>query len=113
MAGLNIDLLVLIVVSSSQSKKLMANLNKKHFFFTIIDSTSGLFSDSTVLLLLGLNQERFDTLDNLVRKYCKPYQKFIPVQMRTADDFGHLPILEAQEGGAILYGMPVEYFEQI
>lgn len=113
MPELDIDLLVLIVVSRSQSKKLMANLNKQHFFFTIIDSQSSLFREPTICLLLGLNQSRMDTLDKLVNKFCQPYKKFIPVQMHATGELSPLPIIETQEGGATLYGMAVEHFEQI
>lgn len=108
-----IDLLILIIVSQSQSKKLMANLNKRHFYFTVIDSTSSLFHEPTVCLLMGLNHSRMDTLDQLIAKYCQPYRKFIPVQMRGIGEMGHLPVIESLEGGATLYGMSVEHFEQI
>jgi uncharacterized protein YaaQ len=113
MPDLDIDLLVLIVVSSSQSKKLMANLNKKQFFFTIIDSTNSLFHEPTVCLLLGLNHDRIETLNKLVQKYCQPYRKFIPVQLRATDEISNLPVLESQEGGATLYALAVDHFEQI
>ena len=112
MADLDIDLLLLIIVSSSQSKKLMGNLNKKHFYFTIINSSSSLFHEPTVCLLLGLNHKRIDTLNKLVRKYCKPYREFVPVQIHATGELSHLPILESEEGGATLYGMCVEHFEQ-
>jgi len=108
-----IDLLVLIIVSQSQSKKVMANLNKQHFYFTVIDSSSSLFHEPTVCLLMGLNHSRMDTLDKLIQKYCQPYRKYIPVQMRGIGEMSHMPVIESQEGGAILYGMPVEHFEQI
>jgi uncharacterized protein YaaQ len=108
-----IDLLILIMVSQSQSKKLMANLNKKHFYFTIIDSSSSLFHEPTVCLLMGLNHTRMETLNRLVKKYCQPYRKFIPVQMRGIGEFSHMPMIESLEGGATLYGMLVEHFEQI
>lgn len=108
-----IDLLVLIIVSRSQSKKLMRKLNIKHFYFTIIDSSSSLFHEPTVCLVLGLNHTRMETLNELVDKYCQPYRKFIPVQMRATGELSHMPVLESQEGGATLYGLPVEYFEQI
>jgi uncharacterized protein YaaQ len=109
----DIDFLVLIIVSQSQSKKVMANLNKQHFYFTIIDSSSSLFQESTVCLLMGLNHTRMDILDKLIQKYCQPYRKFIPVQMRGIPEMSPMPVIETQEGGAILYGMPVEHFEQI
>ena len=113
MPDLDIDILVIIVVSRSQSQKLMANLNKRHYFFTIIDSSSSLFIEPTVCLLLGLNHARIDALNKLVRKYCQPYKKYVPVQMRAIGELSHLPLLESQEGGATLYGLPVESFEQI
>jgi len=113
MPDLDIDLLVLIVVSSSQSKKLMANLNKQQFFFTIIDSTNSLLHEPTVCLLLGLNHDRIETLNKLVQKYCQPYRKFIPVQLRATDEISNLLVLESQEGGATLYALAVDHFEQI
>jgi len=113
MAKMDIDLLALIIVSRSQSKKLMANLNKKQFYFTLIDSSSSLFHEATDLLLLGFHHTRMDTLNKLVQKYCQPFRKFVPVQIHASGEISHLPVLESIEGGAILYGMPVEYFEQI
>ncbi len=113
MPDFDIDLLVIIIVSRSQSQKLMGNLNKRHYFFTIIDSSSSLFQEPTVCLLLGLNHRRLEDLNKLVHKYCKPYKRFVPVEMRAVTEFSHLPVLESQEGGATLYGLPVESFEQI
>lgn len=113
MPDMDIDLLALIVVSESQSKKLMAHLNEQHFYFTIIDSANSLFHEPTVCLLLGLNHKRMDRLNNLVQKHCQPYQKYIPVQMRSIGEFSQLPLLESQEGGVIMYALPVEHFEQV
>lgn len=113
MPDLDIDLLVLIVVSLSQSKKLMANLNRQHFYFTTIDSTNSLFHEATVCLLLGLKHERLNVVKELVRKYCQPYNKFIPVTMRSMRELSSIPMLESQEGGATLYALAVEHFDQI
>ena len=112
MADLQIDRLVLIIVSRSQSKKLMSRLNKQHFYFTIIETSNSLFHEPTVLLLLGLNQARQEILNQLVKKYCQPQKKFVPVQMRATGDLTHLPVIETIEGGVTLYGMAVEHFEQ-
>jgi uncharacterized protein YaaQ len=113
MPDLKIDLLVLIVVSSSQSKKLMANLNKKQFYFTIIDNSNDLLHEPTVCLLLGLNHDRMKTLSALVKKYCQPYNKFVPVNAGFSRELSNLPVLESHEGGATLYAMTVEHFEQV
>ena len=112
MPELDIDLLVLIMVSESQSKKLMAKLNKQLFFFTIIDSTNSLFHEPTVCLLMGLNHTRMESLSGLVETYCQPYRSYIPVQTRTTAEFSQLAVMESQEGGATLFTLPVEYFER-
>jgi len=109
----HIDLLILIIISKSQSKKLMGKLNKQHFYFTVIDSSSSMFQEPTVSLLMGLNHARLETLNRLIKKYCQPYRKFIPVQMHDSRQLSHLPVIESLEGGATLYGMSVEHFEQI
>jgi len=108
----DIDLLVLILVSESQSKKLMTNLKKQLFFFTIIDSTNSLFHEPTVCLLLGLNHTRMEALNDLVQTYCQPYRGVVPVQMRTVSELSFLSVMESQEGGATLFTLPVESFEQ-
>ena len=113
MPDLAIDRLVMLIVSSSQSKKLMANLNKKQFYFTIIDSANSLFHEPTVCLILGLNHDRMPTLTDLVQKYCQPYPQFIPVQMRNMNGLSSLPVLESREGGVTLYSLAVEHFEQV
>jgi uncharacterized protein YaaQ len=109
----NIDFLVLVVISKAQSKKIMANLNKDHFYFTIIDSHNSLLHEPTICLLLGLSYRRLDELNDLVNKYCQPFRKYVPVQLHALGELSHMPILESLEGGAILYGMPIEQFEQI
>ena len=112
MPELDIDLLVLIVVSESQSKKLMAHLNKQQFYFTLIDSTNSIFHEPTVCLLLGLNHTRKDSLNSLVERYCQPYNSLIPVNIRTTTEFSLLSVMESTEGGATIFSLPVEYFEQ-
>jgi uncharacterized protein YaaQ len=113
MPDLAIDRLVMLIVSSSQSKKLMAKLNKNQFYFTIIDSTNSLFHEPTVCLILGLHHDRMPILTDLVRKYCQPYSKFVQVQMRAVNGLSTLPVIESQEGGATLYSFEVEHFEQV
>jgi len=65
------------------------------------------------LLVLGLNHTRRDELIKLVKKYCQPYRKFVPVQMRTYGELSNLPVIETVEGGFTFYSLAVEYFEQI
>ena len=107
-----INYLVFIVISQAQSKEFMTHLSMEEFFFTIIDSHSSLFHESTMCLLIGLHHQRLDQLEQLVQEYCQPYQKFIPVQLHSLGELSHMPVLESMVGGATLYGIPIEQFEQ-
>ena len=54
-----------------------------------------------------------ELLDRLIHKYCQPYRKYVPVQLQSFGELSRLPMIETIEGGATLYGMIVEHFEQI
>ncbi len=113
MPDLEINWLVCIVVSRPQSRKLMAKLTEKDFYFTIIDSNSSLFYEPSLCLILGLNESRITELDRLVEKYCQPYKKYVPLPIHGTAELSYMPVLESHKGGATLFGVSVEYFEQV
>jgi uncharacterized protein YaaQ len=108
-----VDRLVLIVLSGSQSGALTKGLQQERFYFTIMDSSGGMFNEPTVCLILGLGQERLPILLELVREHCQPYTHYIPTQARLPGELQSLSMVAAQVGGALVYVMDVERFEQI
>jgi uncharacterized protein YaaQ len=77
-----------------------------------VNSSGGLLYDSTVSLLIGVSQAWLSRLLEHVRTYCGTQQRFVLA-------YGEAPILEAQPlmleaevGGATIYVLDVEYFEQ-
>jgi uncharacterized protein YaaQ len=108
-----IDQLVIIIVSGLQVERLMKSLIKAGFYCTRIDNSGGIVQDPAVCLLVGLNQARLASLSALVREYCRSFRKYIPTQFNEPAGYGPLPLIEAQVGGALIYSMNVERFEQI
>jgi uncharacterized protein YaaQ len=107
-----LDRLALLIVTESQANRLMKHLNRDGFQFTVINSTGGLGQDAVICLLIGFKSERMQALVEDVRQECRPYRQFIPTQGLLPSEAGSLPLLEVQAGGALVYTMNVERFEQ-
>jgi uncharacterized protein YaaQ len=109
----SLDRLVILTVFESQADPLMKQLTLEDFHFTVINSTGGVMQDAVICLLVGFFHERLPVLLEIVRKKCRPYRKYIPTQSLLTGETTNLPMLEAQLGGALIYMMNVERFEQL
>ncbi|MBI4926217.1 MAG: cyclic-di-AMP receptor [Anaerolineae bacterium] len=107
-----INLLLYVIVSGLQADKLTRQLAQNNFYFTKIDSSGGIIQEPMVCLLIGLDTARKPALIDLVNECCRPYRHYIPTQMAPQPGYAELPMIEAQLGGAIIYSMNVERFEQ-
>jgi len=108
----SLDRLVILIVFDSQANPLMKQLTREDFHFTVINSTGGMMQDAVLCLLIGFFHERLPDLLEIVRKKCRPYRKYIPTQNLLPVELSSLPMLEAQVGGALIYMLNVERFEQ-
>jgi uncharacterized protein YaaQ len=109
----SLDRLVILTVSGSQSGALMKALSRDGFQFTVIDSRGGMMQDTMVCLLIGFSAERMPILLEDVRKNCRSYQQYVTTQGLVPGELSNLPMVEARMGGALVYMMNVERFEQL
>jgi uncharacterized protein YaaQ len=108
-----IDRLAILVVSGHQMEELIQQLILREFTFTTIDSSGGMFQEPAQTLLVGLNSSRLSLLLALVQKYCQPQTQYIPAQLSIPPNYTVLPMVEARTGGALVYTLIVERFEQL
>jgi uncharacterized protein YaaQ len=108
-----INQLAILVLSGYQSEDLMQNLVEQRFHFTKIDSSGGMLNEPAVCLLIGLNNYRLPALLELVQKCCQPYTQYIPTHMNPQSGYPSMSMIEAQVGGALIYTLNVERFEQL
>jgi uncharacterized protein YaaQ len=109
----NIDFLVVLVISGLQAPQLMDKMSQEQFYFTKMDSFGGMIQESTICLLLGVTRSRIQFLKDLVNQYCQPVTQYIPAQMVNAPpEYLSMAMVEAKVGGAVLYTINVERFEQ-
>ena len=107
-----INQLSLLVISGKQAGDLMQELTRNDFYYTIIDNTGSMLQEPVVCLLVGLSNTRMDVLEQLVRIYCQPQKEYIPAQVNIPPGLPSFQMIEAQMGGAIVYTLEVERFEQ-
>jgi uncharacterized protein YaaQ len=109
----NIDRLAILVISGYQAEDLMQHLVEAHINFTKIDSSGGLLNEPAVCLLTGLNNARMPVLLALVKKWCHPFTQYIPTQINSQSGYPSMSMIETQAGGALIYTLNVERFEQL
>ncbi len=108
-----VDRLVILTISNSQSAPLIKQLSAQNFRFTLINSTGGFLQEAVICLLIGFQHERMPLFLDIVQSNCHAYTKYIPAQGVMTTEQGSFPMVEARMGGATVFMMNVERFEQI
>jgi uncharacterized protein YaaQ len=113
MASTNsVNQLVFVIVSGRQADALSHALVKDQFYYTKFDISMFAFQETTLCLMIGLNSSRNGRLIQLVEEHCQPHQEYVPVQFSPPAGFPPLSMIEARVGGALVYRVDVERFEQ-
>jgi len=108
-----VDQLVIVVVSGAQAGTLMDWLTHNGFYFTQIDSSGDVLYESTISLLIGLDQARQPRLLEYIRECCPTHRQFIPAHAEAPMLEIQPTMIEAEMGGATIYTLDVEHFEQL
>lgn len=112
MAFSSVNQLVFVIVSGRQADALSQALVKEQFYFTKFDISMFAFQETTLCLMIGLNNTRNGKLNQLIEENCQPHQEFVPVQFSPPAGFPPLSMIEARVGGALVYRVEVDRFEQ-
>ena len=112
MGSSRLDRLAILTVSGSQSSALMKELSRLGFQFTIVNHVGGVVQESLACLLIGFSQGRLATLLEIVHATCETHRGYVPAQAFPPGGLVGLPMVEAQLGGALIYLMNVDRFEQ-
>jgi len=109
----SVNQLVIATVSGSQVGALTDCLVRDGFYTTQIDSAGGLLYEATVSLLIGLNSARLPRLLEHLRECCRTRRRYIPAHVEAPLLEIQPVMIEAEVGGATVYVLDVERFEQI
>lgn len=106
--------LIIAVVQDKDSSRLMQALVKHDYRTTKLASTGGFLKAGNTTFLIGVNDENVDKVMDIINENCKSREQMVaPVSPMggNADSYVPYPI-EIQVGGATVFVVPVEQFEQ-
>lgn len=104
--------LVIATVAGRQAGELANRLSRDGFDFTFIDSSGGGLLESTISILIGLNKTDLPRLLECLRECCRVRRQFLPAHVEGPFLEAQPVMIEAEVGGAVIYALAVERFEQ-
>jgi uncharacterized protein YaaQ len=108
-----VDRVAIITLQGGTADALTRRLTADGFPVTIIESRGGIILEPSSTLLIGYSSAEERKLLDRTRELCATHRRLIPVQ----PDGSLLPALplmiEAEVGGALVIGIPVERFIQL
>jgi uncharacterized protein YaaQ len=107
-----VNQLIFLTAAASQVGDLTDRLTRDNFHFTHINQ-SGFFDEAAVSLLIGLDKARWPQLLEHVRAACHVRRHFIPANLEAPPLVLQTTLVEAEVGGAVVYALDVERFEQL
>jgi uncharacterized protein YaaQ len=106
--------LIIAVVQDKDSNRLSNALVKADFRATKLASTGGFLKAGNTTFFIGTDDEKIEEVLEIIKKNCKAREQLVaPVSPMggNADSYVPYPV-EIQVGGATVFVVPVEQFEQ-
>lgn len=103
--------LIYVIVRDVDSGQVMRGLNKKGFYVTKLASTGGFLKEGNTTLMIGTETSKVDEVIEIVKKECGPRQQVVYNPSESVE-FTSMQVL-VNIGGATIFVMDVERFEQI
>jgi len=106
--------LIIAVVQDKDSNKLSNALVNENFRATKLASTGGFLKAGNSTFLIGTEDEKVEEVLEIIKKNCKAREQLVaPVSPMggNADSYVPYPV-EIQVGGATVFIVPVDQFEQ-
>ena len=113
MAGQVVNQLVIANVAGGQARGLIHTLIRDGFHVTQIDSSGGILQEATVSLLIGLDRALLPRLLEHIRTQCPTHTRYVPTHLEATLAEVQPLVIETQVGGASVYVLDVERFEQV
>ena len=108
-----INQLVIATVAGTQAGSLTERLTRDGFYVTQVDSSGGVLYEATLSLLIGLDRTRLPRLLEIIRECCRTRRRFVPAHVEAPLLEVQPVMIEAEVGGATIYVLDVERFEQL
>lgn len=106
--------LVVCVVHNRDRNRLIDEMVRAGFKFTIISSTGGFLREGNTTFLIGLPDDQKQLLFDLIQSNCQTREQLVnvaPLEGASSGTFLAAPV-KVPVGGAVVFVLPVEQFER-
>ncbi|AST95587.1 MULTISPECIES: cyclic-di-AMP receptor [Shouchella] len=106
--------LIIAVVQDKDSTRLSDGLVKADFRATKLSSTGGFLKAGNTTFLIGVDDDKVEDVMAIIQKNCRSREQVVaPISPMggNADSYVPYPV-EVQVGGATVFVLPVDQFEQ-
>ncbi len=108
-----VNQLVIATIAGSQAGALADRLTRDRFYVTQVDTSGGILREAAISLVIGLDRGRLPRLLEHVRECCPTQRRYIPAHVEAPLLEIQPMMIEAEVGGATVYVLDVERFEQL
>jgi uncharacterized protein YaaQ len=104
--------LVFAIIQQDDADGLMETLRNEHHPFTKIGSTGGFLRSGNVTLVMGVQDNEVEPILHLLRENCKTRTQLMDLAMSEVGTWHFSQPIEVSIGGATVFVLNVERFEQ-
>lgn len=106
--------LIIAIVHNRDKNRVVEDLVRSGFKFTIIGSTGGFLREGNTTFLIGVEEDEREPLLQLVAQNCKTREQMVNVMpFEAAPPGAFIPSpVKVPVGGAVVFVLPVEQFER-
>ena len=107
--------LVLAIINRDDTRAVTINLTKKGFSSTRLATTGGFLMAGTETLLVGVDEEKVQTVIDIIKEFSHSRKQLIPTNTATEAGYGYFPSapVEVTVGGATIFVVDIERFERV
>lgn len=106
--------LILAVVQDQDADRTIKALNEAKYRVTRIATTGGFFRVGNTTLISGVEDDQLDEVITILKTTCERRTRLIPAGPNIVDSAAMMGgFVEVEVGGAALFVLQVEHFEQV
>lgn len=105
--------LIIAVINPDDANAVIRNLSKNGFSSTKLSTTGGFLMSGNATVLIGVDEEKVQQVIDIIHEYSHSHKQLIPATAEVG--YGYYPNVpvEVNVGGATIFVVDVERFEQL
>ena len=105
--------MIVAIVNHDDANAVTHNLSKKGFSSTKLSSAGGFLLAGNATLLIGVNDDKVDTVIDIIREHSHSRKQLIPATSEMGINYISAMPIEVNVGGATVFVLDVDRFERL